>query len=335
MFIRKLGIDLGTANTVVFVPQKGIIINEPTVVAISTDNNQVLAIGNDAKDMVGRTPELIKTYKPLKDGVIADYKITKALLHYFISKSLGSMRFVKPDIIISAPCGITSTERRAIIDAAREAGAKDVFVVKEPILAALGANIPINEASGNMVVNIGGGTAEIAVISLGGIVTFSSIRVAGNKMDTAITDYIRKKYNIAIGERTAENVKINIGSAITIKEKNEYEITGGDLSEGLPKNLNINSNEVAEALTNVLKEIIQAIKNVLSETPPELVADIMQRGMFLTGGSGLLKNLDVLITRATGVPVYVADDALFCVAKGTGIILENLDLYKRSLMNYK
>ena len=186
-----------------------------------------------------------------------------------------------------------------------------------------------------MVVNIGGGTAEIAVISLGGIVAFSSIRVAGNKMDSAVTDYIRKKYNIAIGERTAENVKINIGSAISVKEKNEYEITGGDLSEGLPKNLNINSNEIAEALTNVLKEIIQAIKNVLSETPPELVADIMQRGMFLTGGSGLLKNLDVLITRATGVPVYVADDALFCVAKGTGIILENLDLYKRSLMSYK
>ncbi len=335
MFIRKLGIDLGTANTVVFVPQKGIIINEPTVVAVSTDNNQVLAIGNDAKDMVGRTPELIKTYKPLKDGVIADYKITKALLHYFINKSLGSWRFIKPDIIISAPCGITSTERRAIIDAAKEAGSKDVFVVKEPILAALGANIPINEPSGNMVVNIGGGTAEIAVISLGGIVTYSSIRVAGNKMDTAIIDYVRKKYNIAIGERTAENVKINIGSAITIKEKNEYEITGGDLSEGLPKNLNINSNEVAEALTNVLKEIIQAIKNVLSETPPELVADIMQRGMFLTGGSGLLKNLDILITRATGVPVYVADDALFCVAKGTGIILENLDIYKRSLMSYK
>jgi len=335
VFIRKLGIDLGTANTVVFVPQKGIIINEPTVVAVSTDNNQVLAIGNDAKDMVGRTPELIKTYKPLKDGVIADYKITKALLHYFINKALGNLRFVKPDIIISAPCGITSTERRAIIDAAKEAGAKDVFVVKEPILAALGANIPINEPSGNMVVNIGGGTAEIAVISLGGIVAFSSIRVAGNKMDSAVTDYIRKKYNIAIGERTAENVKINIGSAISVKEKNEYEITGGDLSEGLPKNLNINSNEIAEALTNVLKEIIQAIKNVLSETPPELVADIMQRGMFLTGGSGLLKNLDVLITRATGVPVYVADDALFCVAKGTGIILENLDLYKRSLMSYK
>lgn len=335
MFIKKLGIDLGTANTVVFIPNKGIVINEPTVVAVSQDNNQILAIGGEAKSMVGRTPELIKTYRPLKDGVIADYKITKSLLGYFINKALGNMRFAKPDVIISAPCGITSTERRAILDAAREAGAKDVFVVKEPILAALGANIPINEASGNMVVNIGGGTAEIAVISLGGIVTWSSIRVAGNKMDTAIIDYIRKKYNIAIGERTAENIKINVGTAVTIKEKEEIEITGGDLSEGLPKNLKINSNEVAESLTNVLKEIIQAIKNVLSETPPELVADIMQRGMFLTGGSGLLKNLDILITRATGVPVYVAEDALFCVAKGTGIILDNLDTYKRSLMSYK
>lgn len=335
MFVKKIGIDLGTANTVVFIPNKGIVINEPTVVAVSLDNNQILAIGNEAKAMVGRTPELIKTYKPLKDGVIADYKITKALLHYFINRSLGNLRFTKPDIVISAPCGVTSTERRAIIDAAKEAGAKDVFVVKEPILAALGANIPINEASGNMIVNIGGGTAEIAVISLGGIVNWCSIRVAGNKMDTAITDYVRKKYNVAIGERTAENIKISIGSAITIKEKEEIEITGGDLSEGLPKNLTLNSNETAEALANVLKEIIQAIKTVLSETPPELVADIMQRGMFLTGGSGMLKNLDILITRATGVPVYVAEDALFCVAKGTGIILENLDVYRRNLMSYK
>lgn len=238
-------------------------------------------------------------------------------------------------MVISAPCGVTSTERRAIIDASREAGAKNVYVVKEPILAALGAGIPINSAAGNMIVNIGGGTTEVAVISLGGIVTWASIRVAGNKMDDAITDYIRKKYNVTIGERTAENLKIEIGSALPTKEKKEMEITGGDLTEGLPKNLTINSNELAEALSPVLKELIQAIKGVLAETPPELVADVMSRGMFLAGGGGLLKNLDELITRSTGVPVYVADDSIFCVAKGTGIILDNLEIYQRTIVSYK
>ncbi len=335
MFIKQIGIDLGTANTVVFVPNKGIVINEPTVVAVSLDNNQILAIGNEAKEMLGRTPELIKTYKPLKDGVIADYKITRAMLKYFLDKALGHWRLVKPDLVISAPCGVTSTERRAIIDAAHESGAKDVYVVKEPILAALGASIPINAPAGNMIINIGGGTTEIAVISLGGIVTWASIRVAGNKMDEAITDYIRKKYNITIGERTAENLKIEIASALPTKDKQEMEITGGDLTEGLPKNLTINSNELAEALSPVLKDIIQAIKTVLSETPPELVADVMSRGMFVAGGGALLKNIDELITRSTGVPVYIADDALFCVAKGTGIILDNLQTYQRTVINYK
>ncbi len=335
MFTKKIGIDLGTANTVVFIPNKGIIINEPTAVAVSLDNNQILAIGNDAKDMVGRTPELIKTYKPLKDGVIADYKITRAMLKYFLDKSLGKWRFVKPDLVISAPCGVTSTERRAIIDAAREAGANNVYIVKEPILAAIGAGIPINSAAGNMIVNIGGGTTEVAVISLGGIVTWSSIRVAGNKLDNAIIDYIRKKYNVTIGERTAENLKIEIGSALPTKDKKEMEVTGGDLTEGLPKNLTINSNELAEAMSPVLKEIIQSIKGVLAETPPELVADIMSRGMFLAGGGGLLKNLEELITRSTGVPVYVADDSIFCVAKGTGIILDNLEIYQRTIISYK
>jgi len=281
--------------------------------------------------MVGRTPELIKTYKPLKDGVIADYKITRAMLKYFFDKSLGHFRFVKPDLVISAPCGVTSTERRAIIDAAKEAGAKNIYVVKEPILAALGAGIPINSASGNMIVNIGGGTTEVAVISLGGIVTWASARIAGNKMDNAIIDYVRKKYNVVIGERTAETIKIEVGTALPTKEKKEIEITGGDLTEGLPKNLIISTNETAEALALVLKDIVQAIKNVLAETPPELVADIMSRGMFLAGGGGLLRNLDELISRQTGVPVYVAEDALFCTAKGTGIILDHLDTYQRTI----
>jgi rod shape-determining protein MreB len=238
-------------------------------------------------------------------------------------------------MMICIPSSITEAEKRAVRDSAEQAGAKEVYLIHEPMAAALGIGIDVEEPVGNMIIDIGGGTTGITVIALAGIVCDQSIRVAGDEFTADIMEALRRYHSLLIGERTAENVKINIGSAITVKEKEEYEITGGDLSEGLPKNLSINSNEIAEALTNVLKEIIQAIKNVLSETPPELVADIMQRGMFLTGGSGLLKNLDILITRATGVPVYVADDALFCVAKGTGIILENLDIYKRSLMSYK
>jgi rod shape-determining protein MreB and related proteins len=333
MFVKKVGIDLGTANTVIYIPGKGIVINEPTTVAVSLDDDQIMAIGNEAKEMLGRTPSLIQVYRPLQEGVIADYKVTKAMLKYFLNKALGSFRLIKPDVVISAPCGITSTERRAVLDAAHEAGANNVFVVKEPVLAALGAGVPINSAAGNMVVNIGGGTTEIAVISLGGIVASDSVRVAGNKMDLAIIDYIKKKYNIVIGERTAESIKIEIGTAIAVKSKKEIEVTGGDISEGLPKNIKINSNEVAEALINVLKEIVMAIKGVLSNTPPELVADIMSRGIFLAGGGGGLRNLDELITRLTGVPVYVADDPIFCVAKGTGIFLENIDIYKRSLLS--
>jgi len=333
MFVKKVGIDLGTANTVIYIPGKGIVINEPTTVAVSLDDNQIMAIGNEAKEMLGRTPNLIQVYRPLQEGVIADYKVTKAMLKYFLNKALGSFRLVKPDVVISAPCGITSTERRAVLDAAHEAGANNVFVVKEPVLAALGAGVPINSAAGNMVVNIGGGTTEIAVISLGGIVASDSVRVAGNKMDMAIIEYIKKKYNIVIGERTAESIKIEIGTAIAVKSKKEIEVTGGDISEGLPKNIKINSNEVAEALIGVLKEIVMAIKGVLSNTPPELVADIMSRGIFLAGGGGGLRNLDELITRLTGVPVYVADDPIFCVAKGTGIFLENIDIYKRSLLS--
>jgi len=335
MIVRKIGIDLGTANTLVFIPQKGIVINEPSVVAIAVDDNKILAIGAEAREMLGRTPEVIKTYKPLKDGVIADYQVTAAMLKYFMDKVIGPWKLFKPDLIISVPVGITSTERRAVIGAARQAGAKEAYVAREPILAALGTGIPINSAGGNMLVNIGGGTTEVAVISLGGIVAWSSVRVAGNKMDEAIADYIKKKYNLAIGERTAEEIKIKIGSALSTKNKNEMEIRGLDLTEGLPKNIIINSNEVAEAIDSPLKEIIQAIKSVLSETPPELAADIMERGMIVAGGGALLNNINELITKMTGVPSYTADEPLYSVAKGTGVILDNLDLYKKSITTYR
>jgi rod shape-determining protein MreB len=333
--MRKIGIDLGTANTVVFIPKKGIIINEPSVVAISQDENVILAIGSEAREMLGRTPEMIKTYKPLRDGVIADYRVTSAMLKYFISKALGGIKLFKPELVISVPVGITSTERRAVIDAAREAGAKEAYIAREPILAALGAGVPINSPMGNMIVNIGGGTCEIAVISLGGIVAWASVRVAGNKIDEAISDYIKKRYNLAIGERTAEEIKINIGTALAEKQKKEMEIRGLDLSEGLPKNIVVNSNEIAEAISAPLKEIIQGVKSVLSQTPPELAADIMEKGMLLTGGSAQLRNIDTLISKVTGVPVYIADESIYCVAKGTGVILDNLDLYKKSLINYR
>jgi len=335
MIVRKIGIDLGTANTLIFIPQKGIAINEPSVVAIAVDDNKILAIGAEAREMLGRTPEIIKTYKPLKDGVIADYQVTSAMLKYFIDKVIGPWKLFKPDLIISVPVGITSTERRAVIGAARQAGAKEAYVAREPILAALGTGVPINSAGGNMIVNIGGGTTEVAVISLGGIVAWSSVRVAGNKMDQSIADYIKRKYNLAIGERTAEGIKIKIGSAMSKKSKNELEIRGLDLTEGLPKNIVINSNEIAEAIESPLKEIIQAIKSVLSETPPELAADIMERGMIVAGGGALLNNINELITKITGVPSYTADEPLYSVAKGTGVILDNLDLYKKSITTYR
>jgi rod shape-determining protein MreB len=335
MIIRKIGIDLGTANTLVFIPQKGIVINEPSVVAIAVDDNKILAIGAEAREMLGRTPEIIKTYKPLKDGVIADYQVTAAMLKYFIDKVIGSWRLFKPDLIISVPVGITSTERRAVIGAARQAGAKEAYVAREPILAALGTGVPINSAGGNMIVNIGGGTTEVAVISLGGIVAWASVRVAGNKMDEAISDYVKRKYNLAVGERTAEEIKIKIGSALSTKNKKEMEVRGLDLTEGLPKNIIINSNEIAEAIESPLKEIIQAIKSVLSETPPELAADIMERGMIVAGGGALLNNINELITKTTGVSSYTADEPLYSVAKGTGVILDNLDLYKKSITTYR
>jgi len=335
MFIRKIGIDLGTTNTLVFIPKKGVVVNEPSVVAVAAADRQVMAVGMEAKEMLGRTPDTIVALKPLKDGVIADYKITEAMISYFINKGCGRVRLFKPEVMISVPAGVTSTERRAVIDAAMQAGAKSAYVVKEPVLAAIGANIPINEASGNMIVNIGGGTSEIAVISLGGIVSWSSVRVAGNKIDQAIIEYMRKNFSLEIGERTAEDLKISIGSAVPVKEEATMEARGRDMITGLPRTVKVSSNQVAEAIADQLKEIIRAVKMVLQETPPELAADIMNKGMVLSGGGALLRNLDELLFKVTGVPCVKAQDALLCVAKGTGIMLENLNVYKRSVMSKK
>lgn len=332
MFIRKIGIDLGTANTLVFVPGKGVVVNEPSVVAISVLDNKVLAVGNEAKEMLGRTPDTIVASRPMKDGVIADYKITEAMLRYFINKVGGKIRFVRPEVMISIPAGVTSTERRAVIDAAVKAGAKAAYVVKEPVLAAIGAGIPINSPAGNMIIDIGGGTSEVAIISLGGIVAATSARVGGNKFDAAIADYIKRKYSLAIGDRTAEDIKIQIGSAIAQVKEDYMEVRGRDLTGGLPKTIKISSNEVTEALQDELREVINSIKKVLQETPPELAADVIDKGMVLSGGGAMLRNLDQLISKTIDVPCYVADEPLFCVVKGIGIALDNLEVYKRTIM---
>jgi len=335
MFIKKIGIDLGTCNSLVFIPKKGVVLQEPSVVAVFLSENKILAVGNEAKEMIGRTPDAIRVYRPLRDGVIADYRITQAMLKYFIDSVSGRFRLLKPELMISVPAGVTSTEKRAVIEAATLAGAKQAFVAKEPILAAIGAGIPINSCSGHMIVDIGGGTSEVAVISLGGIVTSSSVRVAGDKMDRAISDFIRKKYNLAIGDQTAEDIKVKIGTALPEKEKHYLEIRGRDLISGLPRNIKISSHEACEATSGVLNEIIQVIKTVLRETPPELSADIMDKGMIISGGGALLRNLDKLISGRTGVPCFVAEEALLCVARGTGVVLESLDIYKRSIMSKK
>ncbi len=329
---KKIGIDLGTTNTVVFIPKKGIIINEPSVVAISILDNKIMAVGNLAKEMIGRTPDSIIVSKPLVDGAIADYRVTGAMLRYFIKKAGGFLSFVKPEVLISVPAGINSTEKRAVIEAALNAGAKAVYLVKEPVLAAIGAKISINSPVGNMILNIGGGTTEIAVISLGGIVTWRSVRIGGNKLDMAIVEYIKKKHGLAIGERTAELLKISIGSAMKITEEEKINIRGRDLATGYPKTIEITTNEITEAITEQLREIVQIIKSVLEVTPPELCSDIMDKGIHISGGGALLKNIDKLITKVTGVPAQIADDPMFCVARGTGIVLENLDVYKRNVL---
>ncbi|MBI4919963.1 rod shape-determining protein [Candidatus Azambacteria bacterium] len=332
LFTRKIGIDLGTVNTLVFVPGRGIILNEPTVVAISADNNAVLAVGSEAQMMLGRTPENIIAKRPMRDGVIADYKITEAMLRYFIQKSLGKFQLIKPDVLITVPSGSSSTERRAVIDAAINAGARSAYIVKEPVLAAIGADVPINSASGNLIVGVGGGTTEVAVISLGGIVTSYSKRVGGNKIDQAIIEHLKRKHNLAIGERTAERIKLEVGSALPVKDELHIGVRGRDILTGLPRNITVGTNEIVDAISERLKEIIQALKTVLSQTPPELSADIMDKGIILSGGTALLRNFDELIVKATGVPAYIAEEPLLCVAKGAGLVLENLEIYKRSVM---
>lgn len=331
MLAKRIGIDLGTANVLVYVPKRGIVINEPSVVAVSEDN-KVLAVGNEAKEMIGRTPDAITAYRPLRDGVIADYRVTEAMIHYFINKVSGNIRLFRPEVMVCIPAGATSTEKRAVIDATKAAGAREVYIIPEPVAAAIGADVPIDSAAGNLVVDIGGGTTEVAVISLGGIVASNSVRIGGNRLDQAISDYIRRKYGLAVGDRTAEEIKIEIGSALPSEKEKTMEIRGRDMIAGLPKTISISSNEITEAMQNEIEKIILAVRNVLEQTPPELSSDIIDRGMVMTGGGSLLRNLDKLLTKATGIPSYVAEDALFCVAKGTGVALENLDDYKRSVL---
>jgi len=329
IFAQKLGIDLGTANTLVFMPGEGVVLNEPSVVAVG-ENGKVLAVGVEAKEMIGRTPESITAYRPMKDGVIANYKVTEIMLRYYMGKALGRWNVWKPEVMISVPAGVTSTERRAVVEAALKAGAKSAYVVKEPILAALGAGIPIQEARGHMIVDIGGGTTDVAVISLGGIVASTSVKCAGTRMDAAIADYIKKTFNLGVGEKTAEDIKINIGSAVALEEELGMVIKGRDFVTGLPRSAEVRTNEIVKAISKELKEIVKAIKDVLQETPPELASDIIDHGITMTGGTSMLRNLPELVFRRTGVKASLAEEAYYCVAKGTGVALDHLDLYKRS-----
>jgi rod shape-determining protein MreB len=333
IFSKKLGIDLGTTNILVYVPGKGVILDEPSVVAISVQDNKVLAIGSEAKQMIGRTPDDIVAYRPMKDGVIADYRITEKMLRYYFRKALGSWNIWKPDVLLSVPAGITSTERRAVIEAAVRAGAKNAYVVKEPILAAIGAGMTIQQPNGYMIIDIGGGTIDVAVISLGGIVASNSVKCAGRRIDDAIIDYMKKTYNLAIGDRTAEKMKIKIGTALPLDEELEVMVKGRDYVTGLPRSVKVSSNEVTRAIDEELKTMIQAIKDVLAEVPPELASDIIDNGITLTGGTSQLRNLPELIHRRTGVEAQLVDDPLFCVARGTGIALDHLDVYKKAIIS--
>jgi len=333
MFSKRLGIDLGTANSLVYVAGQGVVVNEPTVVAVAVDDGKVLAVGNEAKLMLGRTPGNIRASRPMRDGVIADYAVTEAMLRYFLDRVCGHNRFFKPEVMICVPAGVTQVERRAVLDATLSAGAKVAYLIDEPLAAAIGAKIPIANPSGNMIVDIGGGSTEAAVISLGGVVVHKSARVAGNRIDEAIQNYLKKKFNLLIGEQTAEEVKITIGSALPVgkSDKNSMEVRGRDAAVGLPKIIKLTTDEVAEAVATVLSQISTVFKTVLEETPPELASDIIDRGIVLSGGTSMLRNLDKYLTHSINVPVHVADDPLLCVVKGCGLAMENLDLYKRSV----
>ncbi|MEX2013041.1 MAG: rod shape-determining protein [Candidatus Levyibacteriota bacterium] len=335
MISKRIGIDLGTANTLVYLAGEGVVLNEPTVVAVTAEENRVVAVGKEAKEMLGRTPGNIVAMRPLKDGVIADYTITEAMLSYFIDKACGKSRFFKPEVMVCIPSGVTQVERRAVLDATMAAGAKIAYLIEEPLAAAIGARIPIAQAAGHMVVDIGGGSTECAVISLGGVVVHSSVRVGGNKIDEAIANYTKKKSNLLIGERTAEEIKIEIGNALIEdkeeSEKKKMEIRGRDSVTGLPRTIELTEVQISEAIQSVLLDIIQAVKGVLEQAPPELASDIIDKGIVMSGGTSLVKNFDKFMTKNTGVPCHVAEDALLCVVRGTGVALENIELYKRSI----
>ncbi len=331
MLSKRLAIDLGTANSLVYEVGRGIVLNEPTVVAVTLDDSRVVAVGRAAKRMLGRTPVNIKASCPMRDGVIADYVITEALLRYFISQALGSAKLLKPEVMISVPAGVTSVESRAVLDAALSAGAKRAYLIPEPLAAAIGARIPISEPSGNMIANVGGGTTEVAIISLGGVVTQASARVAGNRLDSEIATYIRRKYDLLVGERTAEEIKIGIGSAVPLEEEMRMEIKGRDSISGLPRIIELTSAEVQEAIRPVLSDIVATAKHVLEKTPPELASDVIDRGIVLSGGTALLRNLDRFVTEETGVPAHVVEEPLLCTVRGIGIALEHLDTFRSSI----
>jgi len=335
MLAKQIAIDLGTANTVVWLVGKGIVLNEPTVVAVGLEDNRVLAVGNEAKEMLGRTPGNISALKPLREGVIADYEVTEAMLRYFIQKACGRAWIFKPEVMICTPAGVTQVERRAVLDATLSAGARVAYLIEEPLAAAIGAKIPIAQPSGNMILNMGGGTAEAAVISLGGVVVHKSVRVAGNRIDEAIASFLRRKHNIVIGEQTAEEVKIKIGSATPLTKEEEIEVKGRDSLLGLPKVISMTSTEVAEAIKPTLNLIVAMIKEVLEETAPELSSDIIDKGVVMTGGTSLLRNFDKFLTQEMGVSFHLAEDPLLCVVRGTGVALENIDLYRRSVARNK
>ena len=331
---KRIGTDLGTANTLVYVVGEGIVLNEPTVVAVTAEENRVVAVGHEAKDMLGRTPGNVIALRPLRDGVVADYTITEAMLSYFIDKVCGKRHFIKPEVMVCIPSGVTQVERRAVLDATMSAGAKTAYLIDEPLAAAIGAKIPIAQAAGHMIVNIGGGSTESAVISLGGVVVHSSVRVAGNKIDEAITSYIKRKFNLMIGETTAEMIKIEIGNAVPDQDKKNYkpmEVRGRDTITGLPRTVILDESQINEAIKPILMEIIKGVKEVLEQCPPELAADIIDKGIVMSGGTSLLTNFDKLMTQMTGVPCHNAEDALLCVARGTGVAMENIELYKRSI----
>ncbi len=332
LFLSRVAIDLGTTNTRVYVPKKGIVIHDPTVVALDVATGAVVAIGQEAKEMLGRTPESISAAYPLKDGVIANYRVTQTMLRHYLNRLSGPIRLIKPELMVAVPAGVTSTERRAVIDACIAAGARTAHIIKAPIAAALGAGIPIAANSGHMVIDIGGGTAEVAVISLGDVVAATSVRVGGHKMDEAIANYVRKKHNLIIGEQTAELVKIRIGAAQTLTKELTMEVSGSNAISGLPESIMLTSADVTAGLKDVIAQIIAAVKSVLQKTPPELASDVMDKGIVMTGGASQLRDFDVLLSKVTGVPCEVAEEPMLCVAKGTGIAIEHLDAYKRSVL---